>query len=37
MDALRAAGINIESMTPKRSSLEDIFVDLIKSSAVTHQ
>jgi ABC-2 type transport system ATP-binding protein len=37
IDALRAAGINIESMAPKRSSLEDIFVDLIKSSAVTHQ
>jgi ABC-2 type transport system ATP-binding protein len=37
MDALRTANINIESMTPKRSSLEDIFVDLIKSSAVTHQ
>jgi ABC-2 type transport system ATP-binding protein len=37
LDTLRAANINVESMTPKRSSLEDIFVDLIKSSAVTHQ
>ncbi len=37
MDTLRAAGINIASMAPKRSSLEDIFVDLIQSSDVTHQ
>ncbi|MDP4242546.1 MAG: ABC transporter ATP-binding protein [Bacteroidota bacterium] len=37
MDTLRAAGINIASMAPKRSSLEDIFVDLIQSSDITHQ
>ena len=36
MDIIRAAGGVIESMTPKKSSLEDVFVDLIKDSAVTH-
>ncbi len=36
MDSLRAAGGVIESMTPKKSSLEDVFVDLIKTSEVTH-
>ena len=36
MDALRAAGGIIESMAPKKSSLEDVFVDLIKTSEVTH-
>ncbi len=36
MDLLRAAGGVIESMAPKKSSLEDVFVDLIQSSAVTH-
>ncbi len=36
MDHLRSAGGIIESMAPKRSSLEDVFVDLIKTSNVTH-
>lgn len=36
MDVLRAAGGIIESMAPKKSSLEDVFVDLIKTSEVTH-
>ncbi|HZK76768.1 MAG TPA: ABC transporter ATP-binding protein [Candidatus Kapabacteria bacterium] len=37
MDIIRAAGGVIESMTPKKSSLEDVFVDLIKTSEVTHE
>ena len=36
LDRLRSHGAIIESMVPKRSSLEEIFVDLIKSSDVTH-
>ncbi|SRR5581483_11348550 len=36
MDTIRASGGVIESMVPKKSSLEDVFVDLIKGSAVTH-
>jgi ABC-2 type transport system ATP-binding protein len=36
MDLLRAAGGVIESMSPKKASLEDVFVDLIQGSAVTH-
>lgn len=36
MDIIRAAGGVIESMTPKKSSLEDVFVDLIKTSDITH-
>ncbi len=36
MDLLRAAGGVIESMSPKKTSLEDVFVDLIQGSAVTH-
>jgi ABC-2 type transport system ATP-binding protein len=36
MDLLRAAGGVIESMAPKKASLEDVFVDLIQGSAVTH-
>ncbi len=36
MDTLRAAGGVIESMAPKKATLEDVFVDLIKGSAVTH-
>jgi len=37
MDIIRAAGGIIESMAPKKSSLEDVFVDLIKTSEVTHE
>src|SRR5665213_133246 len=37
MDIIRAAGGVIESMTPKKSSLEDVFVELIKTSEVTHE
>jgi ABC-2 type transport system ATP-binding protein len=37
LDHLRGQGAIIESMTPKKSSLEDLFVDLIKSSDITHQ
>lgn len=37
MDTIRASGGVIESMTPKKASLEDVFVDLIKGSAVTHE
>jgi ABC-2 type transport system ATP-binding protein len=36
LDILRAAGGSIESMAPKKSSLEDVFVDLIKTSDITH-
>jgi ABC-2 type transport system ATP-binding protein len=36
MDTIRASGGVIESMAPKKSSLEDVFVDLIQGSAVTH-
>ncbi len=36
MDTIRASGGVIESMVPKKSSLEDVFVDLIQGSAVTH-
>ena len=37
LDHLRSQGTIIESIVPKRSSLEDIFVDLITSSDVTHE
>ncbi len=37
LDHLRGEGAVIESMAPKKSSLEDLFVDLIKSSDITHQ
>ncbi len=37
MDTLRSAGGVIESMSPKKSSLEDVFVDLIKTSDITHE
>ncbi|HEY3875806.1 MAG TPA: ABC transporter ATP-binding protein [Candidatus Kapabacteria bacterium] len=37
MDRIREAGGVIESMTPKKASLEDVFVDLIKGSAITHE
>ena len=35
IDALRSNGILIESLVPKRSSLEDIFIELIGTSDVT--
>ena len=37
IDHLRNAGALIEGMNAKKVSLEDIFVNLIKSSEVTHQ
>ena len=36
LDILRAAGGSIESMAPKKTTLEDVFVDLIKTSDITH-
>jgi hypothetical protein len=36
LDLLRAAGGTIESMAPKKTTLEDVFVDLIKTSDITH-
>ncbi len=37
LDLLRSAGGVIETLTPKKSSLEDVFVELIKGSAITHE
>jgi ABC-2 type transport system ATP-binding protein len=35
LDILRAEGIFVESMTPKRSSLEDYFIEVIRSGEAT--
>jgi ABC-2 type transport system ATP-binding protein len=37
IDKLRGVGATIEGVIPKKVSLEDVFVNLIKTSEVTHQ